>query len=57
MTKEEFQTIIEELTEERDTWKWFATQLIHAAHEREQTKVELYSGLSKDLDHIFRTDI
>lgn len=54
MTNDE---LIEELTQERDAWKFFATQLIHAAHEREQTKVEIYSGLSKDLDRIFRTDI
>lgn len=54
MTNEE---LIEELTQERDAWKYFATQLIHAAHERERTKVEMYSGLSKDLSHIFRTDI
>jgi hypothetical protein len=57
MTKEEFQSIIEELEVERDGWKYFATRLIAAAHERERTKVEMYSGLSKDLNHIFRTDI
>jgi len=53
MTEQE----IEELVAERDSWKFFALRLIKAAHKREQKKVEGYSGLSKDLIRIFRTDI
>jgi hypothetical protein len=53
MTEQE----IEELIAERDSWKYFATRLIAYAHEQQRTKVEGYSGLSKDLIRIFRTDI